>query len=214
MTEDRLWFVLTTEPQSEFRVQERTEHLGNEVYIPIARTFAPQRRVGRIAAPAPVAIPLFRGYAFVNLPTANPPFRDYVDSELINAPPQSVEFWEGGVLKKVEVRSGDDARIGGVGFISSNFRPAPLAPGIIEDLKAREAAGEFDETALTENERYVIPNWIRQGERFTVVRSGPFFAYGGSIIEAINSKIVACWIHMFGTTTRTTMAIADIRKFR
>lgn len=185
----RQWFVLVTEPQAERRVKERTEHLGNEVYVPVARTF-PTPRPGRLSASPIVERPLFRNYAFVHLPIMNTPWSAYVDDEMTACP------------------------VGGRGFIKNNGRPEPLSLDIIEDLKAREVAGEFDETALTENERYVIPNWIKEGVRFTVVGKNPFFAHGGSIIEAINSKLVACWIHVFGTTTRTTMAIVDIRKYR
>lgn len=185
---DRLWYVLITDPQAERRVQERTKHLGHEVYIPISKTF-PARRQGRLAPSPVIERPLFRGYAFCRLPTLNTPWSSYVDDERTISP------------------------VGGQRFISNAGRPAPLAPGVIEDLKHREAAGEFDETALSDDGRYVIPNWIKLGKTVRVI-AGPFAGFIGSISKIINARMVSVWLTIFGRASLVDMPLGFIEKSR
>ncbi len=199
---DRRWFVLQTAPQAERKIEERTAHLGNPIYVPIAKTFR-AAALGRSSGPI-VERSLFPGYAFVNLPAKDPPFAFYLDDEPYGLPACDIAGYV--------FPASNSLPIGGVAFVSNNGRPEPLQPGVIEDLKAREAAGEFDETGLSEDGRYVIPRWIKRAKTIRI-KDGPFVGYCGSICRSVNSKIVSVWVTIMGATRLIDMPIAFIERF-
>jgi transcription antitermination factor NusG len=198
----RRWYVLVTAPQAERRVQERSEHLGNPVYVPVAKTFRADKP-GRLTNPVSERS-LFPGYAFVNLPVANPPFSAYVDE----APAGLAAITTAGYA----FPASSALPIGGIAFVSNNGRPEHVEDDVIARLKKREAAGEFDETGLTDDGRYTIPKWIKRGKTIRTI-DGPLVGYHGSISRAINSKIVSVWLTIFGRTTLTDMPIAFIERY-
>lgn len=199
----RSWFVLVTAPQAENKIAERTEHLGNPVYVPVARTFRPDK-VGRVLNHV-AERPLMPGYAFVNLPNKGAPFAAYVDDEPVGLPACHTAGYA--------FPASSGLPIGGLSFVSDNGRPRPLAPGVIEDLKAREAAGEFDDTGTTDDGRYVIPKWLKRAGSVRIT-AGPFIGFCGSISRVLNSNIVSVWISIFRRTSLIDMPIAFIEKSR
>jgi transcription antitermination factor NusG len=183
----KAWFVLMVGPQSERTVQARAKEFGIEVYFPVSRRFDTALRE-RKGVSKIIERPSMPGYVFVDMPLVDAPFALFdPDAE------RSIT--------------------GAIRFLANGGAPEALAPAIIDDLKQREADGDFDETARTENGRYKIPKWLKEK---TVVRivEGPFRGFTGRIDHVVNEKTVALWVQLFGRISLMSLPLAFLRKSR
>ncbi len=165
-----VWYVVMTAPQSERKVCQQAVDRGFDAYVPMMRCFKPSdpREV--------IDRPLMPGYGFVSLDDAAPRF------DLFQPDP---------------LQSAVEPIRGCRGFVLFAGSPEPLAASVIDDMRAREARGEFDLTGRTENGRYVIPKWVKPGRAVEFI-DGPFKGRVAWICKTISDKIVGVMIEMFG----------------
>jgi transcription antitermination factor NusG len=168
MSHDFRWHVLSVVPHSTARVCERAAELGATTYCPMLRTIDGSRN-GR-KAPTEVSKPLFGGYVFVSLPTDKPRF-DIFHRAFANSSQH-----DGGGID------------GCLGLLGASEGPAAVSDAVIQDLRDREARGEFDLTGCSDDGKFIVPKWCRRREA-VVFTKGPFATYWGTVAKVKNSAI-------------------------
>lgn len=177
-----LWYTLSVIPQSQARVCQRARELGIETYVPMSRTPPMVRKFGRQRVTEAEVRPLMPGYVFVSMPRIEAPFGLF------------------------DPRYGSEALRGSLGFISceqgseADRWPMPVHEAVIEDMRHREAMGEFDLTAKTDSGRGSVAKWVRRGS-FVEIISGPFKSFLGKIERVKSSKLVTLAVTMLGDET-------------
>ena len=150
-------FVLVTRAQAEKKAQENLRKIGIDAYCPFVTRWSPmtkgQIKRGHKRVPD-IPRPLFNRYLFVAMPVAS----------------SGIPFGEVSGLK--------DA----ICFISNADGPIPISKAIVDDIRAREEAGEFD---LTKDvDRNGVPEWCKPGTA-AYIGAGPFASIGQVLIDEI-----------------------------
>ena len=184
------WYVAMVAPQCELKVRDQTIDRGFGAYVPQMRGFKPKDPLSVVTKP------LMGGYVFVDLDDVAPRFDLFQPDSLVTA--------QIGPLQPVQHCRG---------FVLWAGSPGPVAASVIDDLKAREARGEFDLTELTENGRHVIPKWIKIGRAVEFV-AGPFKGRIAYICKTISDKIVGVTFGFLGQDTKINVPIEYIASAR
>lgn len=190
-----LWYTLSVIPQSQARVCQRAREIGITTYVPMSRTPPALCKFGRQRVAEAEVRPLMPGYVFVSLPSLNAQF---------------------GIF---DPRHGSEALRGSLGFISceqgpeSQRWPMAVSEAVISNMRAREAAGEFDLTGKTDNGRGFVAKWVRIGAWVEIV-DGPFADRSGVIEEVLSSTLIKVGMHIFGSVTPITAPLDWLRLAR
>lgn len=184
------WYVARIGGRVE-AIAQRAAEAGIATYSPISRLFAkppaPGARRRAINAPAVIERPLMPGYLFVELDAAAPRFGLFAADGLSGAP------------------GSPTAPIHGCrGFLMSDGAPARVAPAVIDDMRAREARGEFDLTGKWG--KVVVPRWVKK-DAVVNFTDGPFLGQVGRISKMLSKFLVDVWVQLFGTTTLVSTPI-------
>ena len=157
------WFVLACFPGSEKKITEYAVKRGCECYFPIERRYRPPSAPGRVRPRSIDEYNLTPGYLFLRF-----------DEEPL--------FWL--------FRPPDDDAFpppsGIIGFLGHRGTPTRISPAIIENLRERECAGEFDYTI--KRGRHVLPKAAGVGAPVMIV-DGPFANLSGVYPRGIVERI-------------------------
>ncbi len=183
-----LWYTLSVVPQSQARVCQRAKELGITTYVPMSRTPPVVRKFGRMPVVQAEVRPLMPGYVFVLLSAADPRFHLFHAS----AEPQ-------------------EAIRGALRLLAGPNGPMAVSEAVVADMKAREAAGEFDLTGLSENGRYIVPRWVARDVPVQFV-DGPFRGLFGTIVKTIGKSLVRVAVTIFGRVSEVDAPMDWVRR--
>jgi transcription antitermination factor NusG len=225
------WYTLIIEPISWERVAERAGEMGYATYCPMGRIPSMIERhpltnginprpltdgrhpLKRTIRGEPISRPLMPGYLFVDMPEGRRRFDLFTPS---NDPGDRPEELPQGDLRGYVA---DCARpvvepvLGCRGLICIDGSPVALHEAVISDLRAREAAGEFDETGTPENGKGFVAKWVKVGAWVDILK-GPFASFTGVIEEVTSATLIKVGVHIFGSVTPVGMPPSYVRLAR
>ena len=178
--EAKIWHVLRVETACEARVAKRIGEIGYPSYFPVSRQLMP--RPHNQSAQVEVQRPAMSGYVFVALSFESPEFARFQPASAAEA-------------------SGQQELFHSLGFLAIDGVPVAIKPEIIDDLREREKAGDFDMIAPDPTRRYLLPSWVRKGRGVRLV-AGPFCGYPGTIVRTLNRRMIEVEIPIFGRVSR------------
>ena len=178
-----LWYTLRVIPQSQARVCQRAKELGIETYVPMSRTPPMVRKFGRNRVVGPEVRPLMPGYVFVSLFALDPRFYLFHGST-----------------------EGKEAIHGALRLLSGPEGPMAISEAVVNDMRAREVAGEFDLTGKTDSGRGSVAKWVRRGA-FVEIIGGPFESLCGVIEKVKSSTLVTVTVTMLGGESPVDMSV-------
>ena len=178
---EQSWYVVAVEPQTERLVKQRADDLAIETFYPISRKLTFK---GQKAGA--VATPAIPGYVFVRIGQARfASFRRHLET------PDGVHHC--------------------LGFLSDDNGPVDLDDWVVDELKTREQAGEFDQ--MRRDGRYLVPRWVKRGVRVKVI-SGALKGTVGDVWRVTRQRSVALWVTMMQRPTLTEVPLDWIARLR
>lgn len=218
-----VWYMLGVIPQSQLRVCQRAKELGFETYCPMSRMPPQVRKFGRKRVAAEVIRPLMPGYVFVAMPTSAPRFDLFQRHEPGGSHPAPLppDIDAGYVADKA--RPTLEPIRGCLGLLSGSEGPRAVSEVIIQSMRDREAAGEFDlvsgpnaligrseATGRHKAGRFMIPKWVKRGVLIKFV-DGPFKEFEGTVIKVVGKSLVRVSTSLFGRISEVDAPIDWIK---
>jgi transcription antitermination factor NusG len=163
------WYCVAVEPQHERSVRDRADDLSIEAYYPTGKRLIRRRGPSRARQLVEVDRPAMPGYVLVRADGRFPAFRRALDA------PDVVPHC--------------------LGFLSTEEGPEPIPGAVVDDLKARAEAGDFDQ--LAGDGRYRAPRWVKPGAKARIV-AGPLKDKLAEVLRLTKRGYVAVWVLMLG----------------
>ena len=98
-----------------------------------------------------------------------------------------------------------------IGWLSGPDGPEPVEPPVVEDLKRREAKGEFDTTEKMG--KYWAPRWLKPKVKVKI-NEGPLSGVSGEVWRMTSARMVAIWVLIMGRPTLTECPVEAVSRAR
>jgi hypothetical protein len=98
-----------------------------------------------------------------------------------------------------------------IGWLTGSDGPEPVKPKVVEDIRTREAKGEFD--AASRQGRYWGPRWLKPNVKVRIT-DGPFSGKAGDVWRVTAARRVAIWVQILGGQTLTECDIGWVARAR
>lgn len=98
-----------------------------------------------------------------------------------------------------------------IGWLSGADGPEPVAPPVVDDIKGREAKGEFDSSNRIG--RYWAPRWLKPKAKVRIT-AGAFAGVVGEVWRMTSARVVAIWVLIMGRPTLTECPIEAVARAR
>lgn len=98
-----------------------------------------------------------------------------------------------------------------IGWLSGSQGPEPVQPPVVEEIKRREAKGEFDSSERIG--KYWAPRWLKPKAKVRIT-DGPFKGVAGEVWRMTGARKVAIFILMLGAPTLTECPIEAVSRAR
>lgn len=98
-----------------------------------------------------------------------------------------------------------------LGWLSGPDGPERVPSAVIDDIRQREADGEFD--ASTREGRYWAPRWLKPRAKVKIT-AGPLKGFAGEVWRITGSRRVAIWAQMLGRPSLVECAIDCVARAR
>ncbi len=179
------WYILYTAPRFEEKVAARLGKEGLGTYLPMASDWRWPSPLAKKRGKKRERVErvLLPRYLFVSLPFCEhrTPF---------------------GVVTAVD---------GALSFVSNAHGPLEVRGEAVEEIKRREARGEFNRTRLhrLRNRAFVTPRWVRAGAEVEI-QGGALASFVGKIIAVLPQERVEIETFLFGTARKAVVDIDQI----
>lgn len=159
------WFAVQTNPQCEVRAHDGLEARGYTVFLPLETRW---KRARRTKVRERVSKPLLTGYLFVGLAPGQCLYgvrlQDGVRGVVTGCDGRPLEF-------------GWRARVDAHGRVMRDAKGEVIRYHPINELQARQAAGEFDHTPA-------VRCHLQKGDKAKVLLEGPYKGLVGQVLAA------------------------------
>jgi transcription antitermination factor NusG len=98
-----------------------------------------------------------------------------------------------------------------LGFLGDEDGPEAVGDAVVEALRARQRAGEFDQ--VRRDGRYLVPRWLKRGARVKVI-AGALKGTIGDVWRLTRQGSVAVWVTMMARPTLTELPLDWIARVR
>lgn len=177
------WYVVEVEPRAEEAVTKRARDIAATAYYPSGKHIVRRGRTRVIECG--VTKPAMPGYVFVYGSSHFANFRREFDA------PDAVPHC--------------------LGWLNGPDGPEPVDARVVDDLKQREADGEFD--AALREKRYWAPRWLRAGAKVRIT-AGAFKGVMGEVWRLTKQRRVAIWVTMMGSPKLTECPLECVARVR
>lgn len=194
------WYTLAIDPQCWRKIGERAADLGYETYCPMGRYHGGVER------------PLLGGYMFVDMPTDRRQFSLFVPSDGFGERPASLLSAVEGCIADPAKPSLEPIRCCRGWICGPDGRATPMHEAVIDRLRRREAAGEFDMTTTMISDGFVVPKWYRRNLTVEFCsEDAPLRGRMGKISAMSKNGILDIWVPFFKGMTLVHAPIDWIR---
>jgi transcriptional antiterminator NusG len=186
------WFAVYTHPRAEKKVVDGLKRHEIGCYVPIAATWRKQskRQIHQRQPKVRVERPAWPSYVFVALP---------VELRMVDGAIEDIRApFE--ILRQTD---------GVCALVSEGERPFVIPSAAIEELREREAQGDFDDT-IRKSRRIVAPKWVKVGSAVRIA-DGPFASFNGIVEEVLPHDMVKVGVFMLGRVTPIEIEIERIK---
>ena len=191
------WYTLAIDPQCWRKIVERAKELGYEMYCPMGRYIVPAKP-GFKHVMRHEARPLLGSYMFVSLPGATShDFNLFRPSDEAGERPEPLPLGAlAGYVADPAAPSAEPIQ-GCRGWISGHNGPTPLHEAVIDRLRRREAAGEFDFAIENICDGFAVPNWYRLNLTVEFIDDCPWPRAKGKTSHMAGPGICDVWLPLF-----------------